>query len=86
MQYLTHKDLLKITGFLYDNDYIDCGITIETEIATKEMLDKINEDFFYRYVKQEDNDLKPEYGDVVTINMNGVKFRYKLSEDAVQGE
>ena len=81
MQYITHDDMMKIVGFFLENGYGDYGITVETEIPTKDMLDRLNEDFFYRYVKDKDEDIKPDYGDVVNVNMNGIKFRYKIKEE-----
>ena len=85
MKYLTYDDMMKIAGFLYENGYGEYGITVENEILSKEMLDKINEDIFYRYVKGDDKDAKPEYADIINVNINNIRFRYKLSEDAVQG-
>lgn len=79
MNILKYEDLIKIAQFLYDNGYDGYDITIENKVRTKGVLDKVNEEFFYR--ANPDTQNAPDECDVVNIDINGFKFRYISSDE-----
>ena len=58
-------------------DHLDFSILIEVD--SKRMLDKVNEDYFY--VTPENREKKPEYGDEVIVNIDGIRFVYRVKEE-----
>lgn len=76
---LKGEQLLEIARFLTEKGY-DQGVSIEIEVENKAMLQKINDDFYYRYAGGEGEAPKDEIDDV-QINIGGVKFRYFAKQD-----
>ena len=76
---IKYDEAVKITAFLKENglDYLDFSIL--TEVDDKRMLDKVNEDYFY--VIPENREKKPEYGDEVVVNIDGIRFIYRIKEE-----
>lgn len=76
MQIIKYDDVLKIASFLKENGYDKYGLTISSVIETKDMLNKINEDFYYRIYGN--NNEKPMYSDEINISVEGINFNYIL--------
>ncbi len=76
---LNYGDVMKISQELSKLNFHDYGLTIETKIHSRELFDKVNEEFFYRS-NRDNPDTKPEECDVVTLHVNGINFRYVLDE------
>lgn len=72
---LKYDDLVKISNALNENGYGCENLTIEIAIHTQKMLNRINNDFFYRSGKKEEERVTSDVSDV-NITLNGVKFRY----------
>ena len=71
---LKGEDLLEIAKFLTENGY-DQGISVEIALDDKSTLEKVNDDFFYRYAGGEGESPDSDVDDVV-VNISGIKFRY----------
>lgn len=84
MSILKYEDVVKITQFLHDNGYDGYPIVIENKVRTKAILDKVNEEYFYR--SNPDTEATPDQCDEVNINVNGYTFKYTVSEDAENSE
>jgi adenylate kinase family enzyme len=68
------EDLMEIAQNINDLGFLDGNITIFIEVDDKKILNRINDDFFYRY-----KDEKAEKVDDVTevnVSVNGVQFIY----------
>ena len=76
---IKYDEAVKIATIIKENglDYLD--FLILTEVDDKRILDKINEDYFY--VTPENREKKPEYGDEVVVNIDGIKFIYRIKEE-----
>lgn len=76
---IKYDEAVKIATIIKENglDYLDFSIL--TEVDDKRILDKINEDYFY--VTPENREKKPEYGDEVVVNIDGIKFIYRIKEE-----
>jgi len=81
MAILKYEDLCKIAQFMVDNGYDKYGLTIKSVVHTKESINKINEDFFYRFKKDKDDKSTPIECDQVNVNIGGVTFNYSLKEN-----
>ena len=73
---LDYQDLMEIAGFLINNKYDESGISIELPLDSEELLNKINEDFFYRQAGKGENEKINENVDEVIVNVGGINFRY----------
>ena len=73
------EDVMKITSFLKENGYDRYGLTISSEVATRDALNKLNEDFFSRS-DEKDRGSEVIYGDEISVNVDGVTFIYKLPD------
>jgi hypothetical protein len=74
-----YKDLLEIVQQLEYSSIKLPDCTIVFEVTTRDALNKINEDFFYKS-DIDNKDKTPVYGDKIVVNINGVKFAYVLKE------
>lgn len=76
---IKYDEAVKIATIIKENglDYLDFSIL--TEVDNKRILDKINEDYFY--VTPENSEKKPEYGDEVVVNIDGIRFIYRIKEE-----
>lgn len=69
-----YNDLLSISNLLLENGYNYDNLTIEIDVPTLKMLNRLNDDFFFKS-GIEDNKRVKNVRDF-SVNMNGVKFRY----------
>ena len=78
---LKGEDLIEIASFLVEKGF-DQGITVNISVDDKATLDKVNEDFFYRFASDEKTEgTPPEVGDELLINVSGIKFRYFVKQE-----
>lgn len=75
MQLLKLNDLIKISELLAENNFNNKNITITIDVKTKELLNKINEDIYYRNDVNENNPPIKEVDEIV-LNINGTTFKY----------
>jgi hypothetical protein len=75
---LEYADLMEIAGFLINNKYDTAGISVEIPLDSDEMLEKINEDFFYR-IEGNNAKLNTNVNEVI-VNVGGINFRYFVKE------
>jgi hypothetical protein len=80
---LLYKDLANIAFFLKENRLNEDGnLTVTIKVKDKDTLNKINEEFYYRYANG-DKSTKPKYCDELNIQIDGVDFKYYVeAEDA----
>jgi len=73
---LGSNDLEKIAGLLEENGYGDSNLTITINVRSKDILSRINDDFFYR------NNVEgtPPEVDEVNVDVGGVHFKYVVDE------
>jgi len=77
---LNFEDVIDIAQFLVERGLNNNGITISVELESKELLDKINEDFFYRITNGENyKALDPDITEV-NLNIEGIDFKYYIKE------
>ena len=76
---LKYDDLMKISNLLAEAGCVYDNVTLVIDIHTKKMLNRINDDFFFRCSKKEEE----RVSDVneINISVNGVKFKYVCPED-----
>lgn len=72
---LTYGDVMEISRLLSESGYNKYGLKITTSVSTKEEMERVNEEFFYR-THSKDDGVKPEDCDTVTLNVNGIEFKY----------
>jgi hypothetical protein len=70
-------DLIKLSKILSDNGFSNKGISIAIEVKNKTILNKINEDIFFR----NGGEGKVDEVDEIDINVNGVNFKYIIKEE-----
>lgn len=81
---LKYDDLMSISTVLAEAGHVYDNVTIEIGIHTKKMLNRINDDFFFRSGMKDDeriNDVNE-----INISMNGVKFKYVCTEQDTEGK
>ena len=78
-QLIKYDEAVKMATIIKENglDHLDFSILIEVD--NKRMLDKVNEDYFY--VIPENKEKKPEYGDEVIVNIDGIRVIYRVKEE-----
>lgn len=69
---LNSDDLEKISDLLEENGYGQSNITIVINVRSKDILSRINEDYFYR---NNESGTPPEV-DEVNVTVGNVKFKY----------
>ncbi len=70
------SDIIKISKILSENNFSNKGISIAIEVKNKIVLNKINEDIFFR----NGGEGKVEEVDEIDINVNGINFKYIVKE------
>lgn len=70
------EDIKKITRFLIENGYDKYGLQIVTEIDDHDLLEKINEEYFYGLGGKDEKEM-PAVTDEIHINVGGVIYAYK---------
>lgn len=74
---LTSEDLEKIASLLEDGGYGTSDIMIVINVQSQGILDKINEDFFYR----NNQEGTPPKVDEVKVSVGNVNFKYVVKDD-----
>lgn len=77
---LKYDDLVTISNILNENGYGCDNVTIEIAIHTQKMLNRLNDDFFYKSGRKEEDRVTDDVSDL-NISLNGVKFRYICDEE-----
>ena len=75
---LTKEDIYTIQELLDDAGYGDCGLEILIKVRTRDILNKVNEEFYYG--SEGNESAPPDDVDKVVVVMGGVKFRYELDD------
>ena len=76
---LKQEDILKISDFLTKNGYSGLDIELTNYVESQEVLNKVNEEFFYRSEEHDKGDFNSEC-DGVDIECDGVKFKFRVRE------
>ena len=71
------SDIIKISKILSENNFSNKGISIAIEVKNKIVLNKINEDIFFR----NGGEGKVDEVDEIDINVNGINFKYIVKEE-----
>jgi len=79
MSILGYEDVTKIAQLLHDNGIDGSNIIIVNKVRTQEILNKVNEEYFYR--ANPNTEIVPDQCDEVNINVNGFAFRYVVDEN-----
>lgn len=70
------EDLIEIASFLVEKG-LDQNISMEIAVEDESTLNKVNEDFFYRFTEHDGQaETPPEIDNEIVINVSGIKFRY----------
>jgi hypothetical protein len=70
-------DLAKIQEAIFDAGYADYGIEVVINVRSHEILEKVNEEFFY----SSGNSGNPQDVDVVNVDIGGLNFKYVVKEE-----
>lgn len=81
MSIINIDELIKLSQFLVENDYHKKNITVNFGIKTRELLNRINEDIYYRNTEKKET-LKDV--DEIILNINGITFKYVLDENGFE--
>lgn len=82
MKILKQNDLQEIASFLIEKGYDQSDITILIDVKTKQMLNRISDDYFYRNAVDKSEE-PPTDNEEININIGEVKFKYVYSEKEV---
>lgn len=78
MQIVKLEDVIKMSTLLSENGFSDKNIEVILKVKTNELLNKINEDIYY---KNKTNDSPPlGHTDEIILNVNGITFKYIVDE------
>lgn len=75
---LRAEDLMEISNFFLDKKYNNENVTILIEVEDEHELNRVNDDFYYRF--NDGKDIIDEDFSSVDINIGGIKFKYKVKE------
>lgn len=78
MQIVKLEDIVKLSQILNENGFANKDITINIGVKTPEMLNRINEEIYFRNSNKEDN-LK--IVDEIILNVGGYKYKYYVNND-----
>lgn len=76
MQIVKIEDIIKLSKFLSENGFADKDITINIGVKTPEMLNRINEEIYFRNSNKE-NELKSV--DEIILNVGGYTYKYYVN-------
>lgn len=76
MQIVKIEDIMKLSKFLSENGFADKDITINIGVKTPEMLNRINEEIYFRNSNKE-NELKSV--DEIILNVGGYIYKYYVN-------
>jgi hypothetical protein len=74
---ITKKDLYAIQEALEDAGYGDCGLEVLIKVRTRDILNKVNEEFYY---SSNDGGTPPDNVNKIVVTVKGVKFRYEADD------
>lgn len=78
MQIVKLEDIVKLSQILNENGFANKDITINIGVKTPEMLNRINEEIYFRNSNKENN-LK--IVDEIILNVGGYKYKYYVNND-----
>lgn len=78
MQIVKLDDIVKLSQILNENGFANKDITINIGVKTPEMLNRINEEIYFRNSNKENN-LK--IVDEIILNVGGYKYKYYVNND-----
>jgi hypothetical protein len=79
MQIVKLEDIIKMSTLLSENGFSDKNIEVILKLKTNELLNKINEDIYY---KNKTSDSPPlSHTDEIILNVNGITFKYVVDEN-----
>ena len=78
MQIVKLEDIVKLSQILNENGFANKDITINIGVKTPEMLNRINEEIYFRNSNKENN-LK--IVDEIILNVGGYKYKYYVNSD-----
>jgi hypothetical protein len=78
MQIVKLEDIVKLSQILNENGFANKDITINIGVKTPEMLNRINEEIYFRNSNKE-NSLKVV--DEIILNVGGYKYKYYVNND-----
>lgn len=76
MQIVKLEDIVKLSQILNENGFANKDITINIGVKTPEMLNRINEEIYFRNSNKENN-LK--IVDEIILNVGGYKYKYYVN-------
>jgi hypothetical protein len=76
MQIVKIEDIMKLSKFLSENGFAYKDITINIGVKTPEMLNRINEEIYFRNSNKE-NELKSV--DEIILNVGGYTYKYYVN-------
>lgn len=80
MQIVKLEDIVKLSQILNENGFANKDITINIGVKTPEMLNRINEEIYFRNSNKENN-LK--IVDEIILNVGGYKYKYYVNNDEI---
>lgn len=78
---LTLDDIIKLSSLMHHNGFSGENITVSIGVKTLELLNKINEEIFYKNNKKNTENNAPQKVDEIVVNINGITFKYVLTDD-----
>lgn len=78
MQIVKLDDIIKLSQILNENGFANKDITINIGVKTPEMLNRINEEIYFRNSNKENN-LK--IVDEIILNVGGYKYKYYVNNE-----
>ena len=81
---LRGEDLSEIASWLIENGYSDANLKILIRVKDKQMLQNINDDYFYRFAHNDDTTDKNANRDAdqIDVNIGGIDFQYVVDENS----
>ena len=78
MQIVKLEELVKLSAILKENDFSNKGVEIIIKVKTNELLNKINEDIYFKNKTPDSPQLS--HTDEIILNINGITFKYVVEE------
>lgn len=75
------EDLFKIAECINKNGLNCEDITVNIKVKTPQLLNKLNEEFFFKNVKEDNESECPQSVDEIVLNINNITFKYTLPND-----
>ena len=78
MQLVKLEDIIKLSKILNENGFTNSDITINIGVKTSEILNRINEEIYFRNSSKE-HELKTV--DEIILNVGGFTYKYYINSD-----